>query len=59
MAEYMEVELTDYDVKHNTIPTYNKNKAEEEIANEEKIRGRKLSDTEKERIRKLYKYIGD
>ena len=59
MAEYMEVELTDYDVKHNTIPTYNKNMAEEEIAVEEKRIGRKLTDTKKERIRKLYKYIGD
>lgn len=33
MAEYMEVELTDYDVKHinDPIPTYDKNRAEKVI----------------------------
>ena len=56
---YMDCEYTDYDVKHSSdpIPTYDKNRAEKEIALLEKITKKKLTDKQKEKIRKGYKVI--
>ena len=58
---YMDCEYTDYDVKHSRdpIPTYDKDRAEKEIALLEKITGMKLSEKRKEKIRKGYKVIED
>ena len=60
MAEYMDCEYTEYDVKHSKdpIPTYDKDRAEKDIKLFEEISKRKLTEEEKERIRKSYKYIG-
>ena len=56
---YMDCEYTDYDVKHsdNPILTYDENEAEEQIALMEEITGKKLTDKQKEKIRKGYKVI--
>ena len=60
MSEYMDCEYTEYDVKHgkDPIPTYDKDIVEQVIKRDEKIFKRKLTEQEKERIRKSYKYIG-
>lgn len=62
MAEYMEVDVTDYDVKHfgknAKIPTYDKDRAEKEIARLEKKFG-KQSEQVKANIRRRYRYIGE
>ena len=60
MSEYMDCEYTEYDVKHSKdpIPTYDKDRAEKDIKLIEEITKKKLSEKEKERIRKGFKYIG-
>ena len=59
---YMEVEFTKADAEHlnhGTMPTYDKNRAEKDIARYEKLFGRKCPEDVKERIRKSYRYVGD
>ena len=49
MAEYMDCEYTEYDVKHSKdpIPTYDKDRAEKVIKRSEEISKRKLTEEEK------------